>query len=170
VVSFDAEALPDLLQDAPEEIEQVSADGVYDQRRWYDTPEQTWREGRHPAAQRRKVSECPIVSRLLDNNALKAMVQYSCNKAPISYEIGHMAYPLRSLPKKIQKTKNSSSCFRRYQPLINGSILDLFDGVAPNQTPRGWRRCRTRKAADCCNSRAPVTRGSGVSISMFLGR
>src|SRR5687767_1836155 len=33
----DAEALPDLLQDAPGEIEQVSADGGYDQRRCYDT-------------------------------------------------------------------------------------------------------------------------------------
>jgi len=33
----DAEALPDLLQDAPGEIEQVSADGAYDQRRCYDT-------------------------------------------------------------------------------------------------------------------------------------
>src|SRR5262249_29041111 len=33
----DAEALPDLLQDVPGEIEQVSADGAYDQRRCYDT-------------------------------------------------------------------------------------------------------------------------------------
>ena len=33
----DAEALPDLLQDAPVEIEQVSADGAYDQRKCYDT-------------------------------------------------------------------------------------------------------------------------------------
>jgi hypothetical protein len=33
----DAEALPDLLQDAPGEIEQVSADGAYDQRKCYDT-------------------------------------------------------------------------------------------------------------------------------------
>jgi len=32
----DAEALPDLLQDAPGEIEQVSADGAYDQRRCCD--------------------------------------------------------------------------------------------------------------------------------------
>jgi DDE family transposase len=31
-----AEALPDLLQDAPGEIEQVSADGACDQRRCYD--------------------------------------------------------------------------------------------------------------------------------------
>lgn len=33
----DAEALPDLLQDVPVEIEQVSADGAYDQRKCYDT-------------------------------------------------------------------------------------------------------------------------------------
>ena len=33
----DAEALPDLLQDVPGEIEQVSADSAYDQRRCYDT-------------------------------------------------------------------------------------------------------------------------------------
>jgi hypothetical protein len=33
----DAEALPDLLQDAPGEIEQVSADGAYDQRQCDDT-------------------------------------------------------------------------------------------------------------------------------------
>src|SRR5262245_4198673 len=33
----DAEALPDLLPDVPGEIEQVSADGAYDQRRCYDT-------------------------------------------------------------------------------------------------------------------------------------
>jgi hypothetical protein len=33
---IDAEALPDLLQDVPGEIEQVSADGAYDQRRCYD--------------------------------------------------------------------------------------------------------------------------------------
>jgi IS5 family transposase len=33
----DAEALPDLLQDAPGGIEQVSADGAYDQRKCYDT-------------------------------------------------------------------------------------------------------------------------------------
>jgi Transposase DDE domain len=33
----DAEALPDLLQDVPGEIEQVSADGAYDQRKCYDT-------------------------------------------------------------------------------------------------------------------------------------
>jgi IS5 family transposase len=32
----DAEALPDLLQGAPGEIEQVSADGAYDQRKCYD--------------------------------------------------------------------------------------------------------------------------------------
>jgi hypothetical protein len=32
----DAEALPDLLQDVPGEIEQVSADGAYDQRKCYD--------------------------------------------------------------------------------------------------------------------------------------
>jgi Transposase DDE domain len=32
----DAEALPDLLQDVPGEIEQVSADGAYDKRRCYD--------------------------------------------------------------------------------------------------------------------------------------
>jgi len=32
----DAEALPDLLQDVPGEIEQVSADGAYDQRQCYD--------------------------------------------------------------------------------------------------------------------------------------
>src|SRR5215471_16845104 len=32
----DAEALPNLLQDVPGEIEQVSADGAYDQRRCYD--------------------------------------------------------------------------------------------------------------------------------------
>jgi len=32
----DAEALPDLLQDVPGEMEQVSADGAYDQRRCYD--------------------------------------------------------------------------------------------------------------------------------------
>jgi Transposase DDE domain len=50
----DAEALPDLLQDAPGEIEQVSADGAYDQRECYDTLKRTRREGRHPTAQRRK--------------------------------------------------------------------------------------------------------------------
>jgi CHAT domain-containing protein len=33
----DAKALPDLLQDAPVEIEQVSADGAYDQRGCYGT-------------------------------------------------------------------------------------------------------------------------------------
>lgn len=33
----DAEALPDLLQDVSVEIEQVSADGAYDQRKCYDT-------------------------------------------------------------------------------------------------------------------------------------
>jgi hypothetical protein len=33
----DAEALPDLLQDVPGGIEQVSADGAYDQRKCYDT-------------------------------------------------------------------------------------------------------------------------------------
>src|SRR5262249_10909119 len=33
----DAEALPDLLQDVPGQIEQVSADGSYDQRKCYDT-------------------------------------------------------------------------------------------------------------------------------------
>jgi IS5 family transposase len=33
----DAEALPDLLDDAPVEIKQVSADGAYDQRKCYDT-------------------------------------------------------------------------------------------------------------------------------------
>jgi len=33
----DAEALPDLLADVPGEIEQVSADGAYDQRKCYDT-------------------------------------------------------------------------------------------------------------------------------------
>lgn len=33
----DAEALPELLQDVPGEIEQVSADGAYDQRKCYDT-------------------------------------------------------------------------------------------------------------------------------------
>src|SRR5919106_1563947 len=33
----DAEALPDLLQDVPGTIEQVSADGAYDQRKCYDT-------------------------------------------------------------------------------------------------------------------------------------
>ena len=33
----DAEALPDLLEDAPGKIEQVSADGAYDQRKCYDT-------------------------------------------------------------------------------------------------------------------------------------
>jgi IS5 family transposase len=33
----DAEALPDLLQDAPVAIEKVSADGAYDQRKCYDT-------------------------------------------------------------------------------------------------------------------------------------
>jgi Transposase DDE domain len=33
----DAEALPDLLQDVPGKIEQVSADGAYDQRKCYDT-------------------------------------------------------------------------------------------------------------------------------------
>jgi IS5 family transposase len=33
----DAEALPDLLQDVPVEIEQVSADGAYDQRKCYET-------------------------------------------------------------------------------------------------------------------------------------
>jgi IS5 family transposase len=33
----DAEALPDLLDDIPVEIEQVSADGAYDQRKCYDT-------------------------------------------------------------------------------------------------------------------------------------
>src|SRR5262249_41293349 len=33
----DAEALPDLLEDAPGEIEQASADGAYDQRRCYAT-------------------------------------------------------------------------------------------------------------------------------------
>jgi IS5 family transposase len=33
----DAEALPDLLQDVPVKIEQVSADGAYDQRKCYDT-------------------------------------------------------------------------------------------------------------------------------------
>ena len=32
----DAEALPDLVQDAPGEIEQVSADGAYDKRKCYD--------------------------------------------------------------------------------------------------------------------------------------
>jgi IS5 family transposase len=32
----DAEALPDLLQDVPGQIEQVSADGAYDQRKCYD--------------------------------------------------------------------------------------------------------------------------------------
>lgn len=32
----DAEALPELLKDAPGEIEQVSADGAYDQRKCYD--------------------------------------------------------------------------------------------------------------------------------------
>lgn len=32
----DAEALPDLLRDVPGEIEQVSADGAYDQRKCYD--------------------------------------------------------------------------------------------------------------------------------------
>src|SRR5689334_6869869 len=32
----DAEVLPDLLQDVPGEIEQVSADGAYDQRKCYD--------------------------------------------------------------------------------------------------------------------------------------
>lgn len=32
----DAEALPDLLADVPSEIEQVSADGAYDQRKCYD--------------------------------------------------------------------------------------------------------------------------------------
>jgi IS5 family transposase len=32
----DAEALPDLLQDAPGQIEQVSADGAYDQRKCYE--------------------------------------------------------------------------------------------------------------------------------------
>ena len=32
----DAEALPDLLQDAPGKIEQVSADGGYDQRKCYE--------------------------------------------------------------------------------------------------------------------------------------
>jgi hypothetical protein len=33
----DAEALPDLLHDVPGEIDQVSADGAYDQRKCYDT-------------------------------------------------------------------------------------------------------------------------------------
>src|SRR5215470_6581885 len=33
----DAEALPDLLQDVPGKIEQVSADGAYDKRKRYDT-------------------------------------------------------------------------------------------------------------------------------------
>src|SRR5215471_4389661 len=33
----DAEALPDLLQDVPGKIEQVSADGAYDQRKCYDS-------------------------------------------------------------------------------------------------------------------------------------
>jgi Transposase DDE domain len=33
----DAEALPDLLQEVPGEIAQVSADGGYDQRKCYDT-------------------------------------------------------------------------------------------------------------------------------------
>jgi|SRR5436190_325368 len=33
----DAEVLPDLLADVPGEIEQVSADGAYDQRKCYDT-------------------------------------------------------------------------------------------------------------------------------------
>jgi IS5 family transposase len=32
----DAEAMPDLLQDAPGKIEQVSADGAYDQRKCYE--------------------------------------------------------------------------------------------------------------------------------------
>jgi IS5 family transposase len=50
----DAEALPDLLQDVPGEIEQVSADGAYDQRRCYDAPESPSGEGGHPAAQRRE--------------------------------------------------------------------------------------------------------------------
>jgi len=50
----DAEALPDLLQYAPGEIEQVSADGAYDQRKCYDTLKRTRREGRHPTSQRRK--------------------------------------------------------------------------------------------------------------------
>src|SRR5499433_2387283 len=44
----DAEALPDLLQDVPGEIEQVSADGAYDQRKCYDTLRRTRREGRLP--------------------------------------------------------------------------------------------------------------------------
>ncbi|HWQ31880.1 MAG TPA: transposase [Blastocatellia bacterium] len=33
----DAEALPELLQDVPGQITQVSADGAYDQRKCYDT-------------------------------------------------------------------------------------------------------------------------------------
>src|SRR5499433_2898507 len=45
---IDAEALPDLLQDVPGEIEQVSADGAYDQRKCYDTLRRTRREGRLP--------------------------------------------------------------------------------------------------------------------------
>jgi hypothetical protein len=33
----DAEVLPDLRQDVPDEIEQVGTDGAYDQRKCYDT-------------------------------------------------------------------------------------------------------------------------------------
>jgi hypothetical protein len=50
----DAEALPDLLQDAPGQIEQVSADGAYDQRKCYEILKRSRSEGRHPSAQRRK--------------------------------------------------------------------------------------------------------------------
>jgi hypothetical protein len=47
----DAEALPDLLQDAPGEIEQVSADGAYDQRRCYGHAQSLSGEGCDPASQ-----------------------------------------------------------------------------------------------------------------------
>jgi hypothetical protein len=45
----DAGALPNLLQDAPGEVEQVSADDAYDQRRCYDTPGPPSGDGGHPA-------------------------------------------------------------------------------------------------------------------------
>jgi IS5 family transposase len=49
----DAEVLPDLLAGVPDELEQVSADGAYDQRKCYEAPQPTPGQSGDPAAQRR---------------------------------------------------------------------------------------------------------------------
>jgi hypothetical protein len=55
----DAEALPDLLQDVPGEIEQVSADGTYDQRRCYERSMTIGRGLRFQDDLRRPVANSP---------------------------------------------------------------------------------------------------------------